>query len=249
MSNIKSAIEKLQNLSETSTFDVFVHQVGRKVKFKPMTGKHEKELIRIFSTPLTTFKEISPYIHNLVQELCEDKSIEFSSVEIPNILLNIRRATAGDVYFDDDTKTDINIGDVIERNNLLKFNKDELKTTIVVDFDTTKFEIQLEVPKNIQTERMFYDYIKNISVETINDAIIKTFSVEMAKIVKKIIIDNKNEETFEIIMDEITSVKQKIQILDALPSKVNMEIRESIKKMKKFEQECLTVDGKSIKIN
>ena len=83
MSNIKSAIDQLQAITESQLIDVYIHRVGKEIKFKTMTAKHEKDLIKIFSTPMSTYKEITPYIHGLIHELCEDKSIQFSTVEIP----------------------------------------------------------------------------------------------------------------------------------------------------------------------
>ena len=99
-----------------------------------------------------------------------------------------------------------------------------MKTEINVDFGTISFKIKLECPSNMSEEKLYYEYIKNSNIETIEEALIKAVSVEMVKIIKCIEIDQ--EEPIIINMDEINSVKQKISVLEKLPAKVTQSIRE-----------------------
>ena len=249
MSNLNSVLEKLQGINNNETFPVYIHALEKDVQFKPLTAKHEKEILKVFSTPMNAYKEAPKYLHTLVHELCEDKSLEFSQLEVANILLYIRKFSSGDLYHDDESNTDVNISDVIERNRSFKFSKKELSSEITVKVGDNTFIITIQIPENISKEQIYYDFIKNSNVDSIEDAQTKWFSVEMVKVLKQIVIKNNSDEDFIINMDNIPSVKQKIQVYESLTSKVTQEIREKIKEMKEFERKCLTYEGKNIKLD
>jgi len=237
MSDIKSFLDELKQLNEKDCFSVYVPSVDRKVKFKALSVKQHKDIVKAMLSGMEgniiTAKIFNDIIHD---NACEQ--LEFKYYDRNKILVDIRQQSVGNR---------VQINDV---NYLLTdlpefklFTKPETKFTYKGITATVNIPT-LDVDSTI-TEKSVIDITKFTSDDKkVGESINLLLTYEIMKFIQTIEIEGN-----KLIFSELGTYDKK-NIIENLPLKLNNDILEYITEYKELEQEQFTYsDGAKLEIN
>lgn len=252
--NIQDILTQLDRVNSSYSYDVWIPSLGKDVSFKEMTTAQQKRIIKsIIDSPVYN-SEFIKACYTIIKENCDDKTIEvdkFTIIDKLLILLKMRSVSIGN-EMTVKIKSKISKGtEVKSKVNLEKIYTDSVKivkniSPIVIEKD--KFKIECSVP-NILSEYNIEKYIQNKHGEEeiktnaqLRKNVGEKFITELSKYINKLTIEDT-----EIVFEDI-SWKDKINILEKLPSKIMEDVYMYIETITK-EIKKITIIDKTITIN
>lgn len=96
MSDITGFLSDLQNIVDEEFVDVRVPSLKKTIKFKPLTVKQHKEILKNHLDGLVGGIKLGYILSNIITENCLDKTIELQLYDKNYILIELRRQANGD---------------------------------------------------------------------------------------------------------------------------------------------------------
>lgn len=239
MSQVTNILTKLKDISDTNLVDIYVASQARIVKFRQLSIKQQKDLFKTgldgVAAGITLSEEITNIIFNNSME-----DIDFSVFDKLPIILKLRANALGTncVLNNDNNQKVINFDCLLNKNIELP---DEDKKHIVFE---SEIELNISYPTLSKDSKINRSHIdKARKQEGISDAIGNLYIYEIAKYIDSITIGNEN------INCNLLAVKELINIIENLPAKLNEEVLNFMSKLRKTEEEFLTVSNNVIIID
>ena len=218
LNNLKSVQKKV---------DVFIPSIQANVKFKPLTLKHQKNILD--NVELNAISIIIFYnkLNDIILELGEG---DFNIVDRPNIILSLRER----------------INSKYGKFDLLKLitsNREIEPIDLNKTIETNDFIFELASPTfKVDSESNNY-LIENFKTES--KLLGKLYVSELTKFTKSITIKNNNETV------EFSNIKmeEKFDIIENISSSSITEVYDYIKEVREFEKKFITQKGDIVEIN
>jgi len=239
MSQVTNILTKLKDISDTNLVDIYVASEGRNVKFRQLSIKQQKDLFKTGLDGVAAGITLSEEITNIIfTNSTED--IDFSVFDKLPIILKLRANALGtNCMLNND-----NNQKVIDFSYLLKKDielPDEDRKHIVFE---SEIELDISYPTLLKDSKINRSHIdKAKKQEGISDAIGNLYIYEIAKYIDSITIGN------ETINCNLLAVKELVNIIENLPAKLNEEVLNFMSKLRKTEEEFLTVSNNIIIID
>jgi len=237
MSNVKSFIDELKQLSNSDCFNVYVPSLDKEIKFRAFSVKQHKDLMKSALDGV----EGTLRMYKIFNDIISANSLEpvdFSIYDRTKILVDLRKQCISEI---------VNILDV-------KYNLNDLPVFNFVFDDSKEFKYKkisasvslpsLETDSNI-TEKSILEFNKYSSEEKkIGNSLSILLVYELMKFISTLTI----EDTV-IDFSEINTTDKKA-IIDNLPLKLINDILDYIAKFKDYEQSLFTFsDGTKLNID
>jgi hypothetical protein len=237
MSDIKSFLDELKQLNEKDCFNVYVPSVKRKVKFKTLSVKQHKDIIKTMLGGVEGNILTTKIFNDIIKENCSEK-IDFKYYDRNKILVDIRQQSVGNKVKIDEQDyllTDLPVFN-LEVKEEAEFTYKGIAVTVgipTLDIDT------------VITEKSVVEVAKFTSDEKkVGDSVNLLLTYEIMKVVRTI----KIGDTI-LVFSELGTYDKK-NIIENLPLKLNTDILEYIAEYKELEQEQFTYsDGVKLEID
>ena len=241
MEKLTSALNTLDSLSKS--FEIFVPSLNRKVKFKGLNTKQQKDAVKSALEKATAGVSFLLLLNSILRENIQEPADLLLS-DRSYIAVCLRVLSLSSTYKKEDEI--INLDFVLNNNISLPA---ELKTAeIVVD----NIKITASIPSLNRDNSINIESKKKLAPLPDNDdlpkeAVGELYINELTKYIDKIDINN-NGNVISIIFDEL-NLAQKIQLVEKLPLTINTKLIEFINSAKLFEKGYFTNNGKEVDIN
>lgn len=237
MSNIKSFIDELKQLSNSDHFSVFVPSLNKEIKFRAFSVKQHKDLMKSALDGV----EGSLKMYNIFNDIISSNSlepVEFSIYDRTKILVDLRKQCISEFVTISDAE--YNLNDLPQFNFIFDCNQKFKYKKISADVSLPS----LEVDSNI-TEKSVIEFSKFSSEDKkIGNSLSILLVYELMKYINTITIDDT-----VINFAEINTVDKKA-IIDNLPLRLINDILDYIAKFKDYEQSLFTFsDGTKLTID
>lgn len=247
--NFNDALNLINLVSESFTVDIWIPSKKKTIKFKEMDAKQQKKLLgvaidnSVYNTGFTnSFYEI---LKNNILDNVEDDFIEnLSLLDKASIAIKLRRQISENINIIFDSKNKINksfnLNEIVKKfenceipeNQTVEVKNEKNSIKILLSYPTIKTE--LEFDKEFLKNNKKADQVK--TQEDVQDIITEAFISETTKYISEIWISEK-----EINFISLTP-KQKVQIIEKLPSNIMQKILDNISKWKNFSDDLLRVE-------
>ena len=234
MSQVTNILTKLRDISDTNLVDIFVASQNRIIKFRQLSIKQQKDLFKTgldgVAAGLTLSEEITNIIYTNSME-----NVEFSIFDKIPIIVKLRANALGTNCIlpnNNNNNQNINFEQLIAKNIKLPLPEDYTKHIVF----ESEIELDISYPsleKDSKINRSHLDKAKK--QEGISDAIGNLYIYEIAKYIDNITIEQ------ETINCNLLAVKDLVNIIENLPAKLNEEVINFMSKLRKSEEDYLTV--------
>lgn len=237
MDNFSDAISSLNNL--TVQYDIFVPSVNRKVKFKGLNTKQQKEAVKSALETGFIGVSFSNFLNTIIKDnACEN--VEFLLTDKNYIITCLRVLSLSKDIKIEDAIIDFsfilsNAAALPEHLKQKEINDNNLKVNLQVPSLTKDTEINRETAKKISQDKS-----ESLSKEAVGEMFIN----ELVKYISKISIDN-NGKIVELNFKDVT-FEQKVQLVEKLPLTLNSKIFDYINEVRNFEKTAFLKDGKQL---
>lgn len=237
MDNFSDAISSLSNL--TVQYDIFVPSVNRKVKFKGLNTKQQKEAVKSALETGFIGVSFSNFLNTIIKDnTCEN--IEFLLTDKNYIITCLRVLSLSKDIKIEDVTIDFsfilsNAAALPEHLKQKEINDNNLKVNLQIPSLTKDTEINRETAKKINQDKS-----ESLSKEAVGEMFIN----ELVKYIDKISIDNSGK-IVELNFKDIT-FEQKVQLVEKLPLTLNSKIFDYINEVRNFEKTAFIKDGKQL---
>lgn len=241
MSQVTNILTKLRDISDTNLVDIFVASQNRIIKFRQLSIKQQKDLFKTgldgVAAGLTLSEEITNIIYTNSME-----NVDFSIFDKIPIIVKLRANALGTncTLLNDNNQQTINFNQLIAKDIKLPLPEDHKKHIVF----ESEIELDISYPslaKDSKINRSHLDKAKK--QEGISDAIGNLYIYEIAKYIDAITIGQ------ETINCNLLAVKELVNIIENLPAKLNEEVINFMSKLRKSEEEYLTVSNNVIIID
>ncbi len=225
---MKMFLEKAQEINEKK-LDVWVNSISKVVPSAPLSFKQQKGLISTVADGTVGALKFTRNLNNLIIEKTGREDLKVT--DRLSIILELRRNSLGNLIKIEDVSVEIDgcVGRSI---------RDEpYKGTII----TSDFIVEVDIPTLKQENEIISTVIQLLKKDGESDIgqnISNIYTYELVKYVKSI----KFSE-HELVFSELP-IKDRLKIVENLPVTINKKIGDYIQKLKKREQEILTVSVK-----
>lgn len=237
MSDVKSFIEELKQLSNTEYYNVYVPSLDKEIKFRAFSVKQHKDLMKSALDGVEgTLKMYKVFNDIIVSNSFEP--INFMIYDRTKILVDLRKQCISETI--EISETEYNLNDLPAFN----FNFDENRT-----FKYKKIEVDVSIPSlnmdSIITEKSIIEFGKYSSEDKkVGNSLSILLVYELMKYIDAITMDDA-----VINFNEINTVDKKA-VIDNLPLKLINDILDYIAKFKDYEQSLFTFsDGTKLTID
>jgi hypothetical protein len=240
--NASDIINKLNKINEENSVEIFVPSVGRKVKFKPLNIKQQKDLIKTTMDGAAAGASLSQVLGSIIITNTEE-DISFKIYDKYAIIVGLRSSTICDTY--NHLNNNIKISKALEKN-IKKFQQKDLEKECIIDSNTIK--IILEVPsieRDMQINEQFIGGVKRLPKNTDYGSILgELYVYEIIKFVKSLQIDGSDNYIFESL-----GLKDCVSVVESLPVSINSQIIEYIQKVREIENIFIEIENGLMEIN
>lgn len=230
-------IDKLKEIRDSNLVDVFVPSLGTNIKFKQLSVKQQKDLIKTGLEGALS----GIYLDNVINSIITDNSTfshKFLVTDKISIIVALRAASFGTKYSVDDETIDIS--SILDKK--LVFDLQDTKELAFGD----KIKVNLAVPtleKDTSTNNVQINELTNSKDLKVSDAIGSLYVYEVVKFINSIEISGTTVNFNEI------SPKDAVRVVESLPATLNSEIIKYIQEYRTKEGDFLTVGEKTVSID
>jgi hypothetical protein len=230
-------IDKLKEIRDSNLVDVFVPSLGTNIKFKQLSVKQQKDLIKTGLEGALS----GIYLDNVINSIITDNSTfahKFLVTDKISIIIALRAASFGTQYSVDDETVDIS--PILGRK--LVYDLQEAKELTFSD----KIKVNITVPtleKDTLTNNVQINELTSNKDLKVSDAIGSLYVYEVVKFISGIEISGTVVNFGEI------SPKDAVRVVESLPATLNSEIIKYIQEYRTKESEFLTIGEKTVLID
>jgi hypothetical protein len=224
-------------------FEIFVPSANKKVKFKGLTTKQQKDAVKSALDKSFAGISFALFANDVIRENSTE-NISFLVSDRSYLITALRVVSLNKIYKKENEEIDLSF---ITNNNFSL--PDDLKSTEIVEEGV---KVLIKIPTLIKDSQFNTETRKKLLPLADNDdlpkeAVGEVFIHELAKYIDTISIDI-NSKPVEITFNELT-INQKVQVLEKLPVTINNKIIEFINKVKAFEKTYFVNGDKQIEID
>jgi hypothetical protein len=247
--NFNEALNLVNSVSESFTVDVWIPSKQKTIKFKEMDAKQQKKLLgvaidnSVYNTGFTnSFYEILK--NNIIDDVEENFIDNLYILDKASIAITLRRQISETLNIVFDSKNKINksfdLNEILEKFKICNIPKDEIvevkneKNSIKILLKYPTIKTELEFDKEFTKNNKKADQVK--TQEDVQDIITEAFISETTKYINEIWICDKEISFMALIP------KQKVQIIEKLPSNIMQKILENVSKWKTLSDDILKVE-------
>lgn len=234
---VTDILNKLQEYNNTNLVEIYVPSAKSLVKFKQLSVKQQKDLIKTALDGAMSGLTLNNIINRIVVDNSVSKHSFLVTDKLP-VIMSLRTSAMGTKYVDEqDTQVDL----TSITNSVLKF---AANTTQVIEFEDV-IKVTVAVPTiedDIKVNELHHADLKKKDAE-ISELMGSFYVYEIAKFVKVIEISD------DIIDFSKIKLSERIQVVETLPAKLNNRIIEYIQQFRTAENAYLTVDDTQISVD
>ena len=248
--NYKKLLKELDRVNTENTISVYVPSVKKTVKFKAITVKQQKDIIKSASDPTLMNLAFNVTVNNIIKDNCIDGGVNFKLHDKVPILLALRAHTISKTYTVNDGEDDVKIDLLSHLKNLksVSVDKDTLNFTLSVDNITiectapsldTDTAVNRDALRALANKGVDVDEITQFKlIETVGDM----YTYELVKYIDSVSITPEGSEDSDVIDFADINTIQKLNILEALPMTLSQQFVDHVGVYKEFENKALTPD-------
>lgn len=222
--NVKSFLENIKEI-KNENFEVFQVSSKSNIQCSPLTFKQQKELMGTVAEGTIGVLKFQKYLNNILEQ---NTGVDLSIIDKIPVILKLRAESIGyDIKIDDAV---VNIEKNIKESLKIK----QPKSKIISD----KIEIVLNIPSLKEENKIISHAVEHLKKDEkdVGKSLVGIFSYEILKYIESVKF-GENELKFTDL-----SVKDRLEVVENLPLKINKQIVSYIEKIKNMENECLKVD-------
>jgi len=241
MEKFNDALVSLDGLNKE--LELFVPSLGKKVKFKGLTTKQQKDAVKSALEKVFSGISFSLLVNSIINENSFEK-VEFLTCDRSYLLVALRAASLQKLYKKDDKEIDLSF--VLSNNFSVP---SALKTAEITD---DNIKVKLSIPTlardtaiNIETKKKIAPLPDddNLAKEAVGEIYIN----ELAKYIDVVSITSAGN-VIDLEFDKLF-LSQKIQVIEKLPLSINNKLIDFINEAKAFEKKYFERDGVSVDID
>lgn len=241
MDNFASALTSLESLNKT--FDIFVPSLNKKIKFKGLTTKQQKDAVKTALDKNITGITFSNLLNKIISENSLEKN-NFLLIDRSYIILSLRVQSLSNTLQTEEGVVDLSF---VPSNNISL--PDSLKKQEITDGN---IKLSVSIPTLDKDTFVNNETRKKLAPIPDNDDFAKEsigeiFVNELIKYIDVITI-NEGPQPVNITLNELT-FEQKVQLVEKLPLNINSKLVEYINNVKTFERKYVTDNGKEIELD
>jgi hypothetical protein len=234
---VSDLLGKLEALNNSNLVEVYVPSQSATVKFKQLSVKQQKDLIKTGLDGALA----GATINNAFNEIIETNALDvctFNVFDKAPIITALRVHAFGGDYTEGEVKVDMSKLD----DRQLVINT---PTTGAVVYQNA-VSIKLEVPslkKDTLINNAIIAKLKNNQNIEVGDAVGSLYVHEIVKFISSVTVGS------DVVDFATSSTKDCMQVVESLPAKLLTEIVEFIQKFRDQETEFLTIDGTTVALD
>lgn len=248
--NYKKLLKELDRVNTENTISVYVPSVKKTVKFKAITVKQQKDIIKSASDPTLMNLAFNVTVNNIIKDNCIDSGVNFKLHDKVPILLALRAHTISKDYTfsDDEGESKVDLLSHLKSLKSVGIDKETLSFTLSVDnitIECTAPSLDIDTAVNRDALRALGN--KGVDVDEITQfKLIETvgdmYTYELIKYIDNVSITPADAEAPDVIDFADVNTIQKLNILEALPMSLSRQFVDHVGEYKKFENRALTPD-------
>jgi hypothetical protein len=241
-----SALNALEQVSESFKVDAWIPSLNQNLSFKQIDGKQQKELLGAAMDTSVYNSTFTKVFYNIIKNnlIATDKSIvdKFTIADKASIALHLRSKISNtlNVFFDDKKFT---IDDVELNSVLEKFKSYKIPTPVTYTAQNDVFKIAVEIKQptiksEVDFDEQFKDNLKAEDIKTtenLQKVVTGAFIGEITKYIDNITIND------QIVPISTLPFEQKVKLIERLPSNIIQDTVNLISTWKKDLETFLTV--------
>jgi len=246
-SNVSDILKQLDTLNQSTGIDVFVPSLAKKVKFKNLNLKQQKDLLKASVDETLTKLSFIVNFYSIIQENLIDSAVEVNKLytfDRPAIALALRASGLDSKYSSEENVYDLS--ELLNQIPTINVSKQELNTVI----DIQNLTVVLEVPR-LNTDRdvslAAINKLKGIQDKDIKTLVGELFIHEIIKFIKTVTFKTETED--QAVTFANLKVEDKIAIIEKFPSNLTGKVLEFIKNYRDFEAKFTTIGDTNIEID
>lgn len=234
---VTDILGKLQAYNNTNLVEAYVPSIGGVAKFKQLSVKQQKDLIKTALDGAMSGLTLNNIINHIVVDNSVIKHNFLVTDKLP-VIMSLRVAAMGANYVNEnDVNVDLNT--IVDSE--LVFNNE---TTTVIDHEDV-IKVTVAVPTiadDIKINETHHAELKKKESE-VSDLLGSFYVYEITKFIRSIEIGD------ELIDFSKIKLSEKIQIVESLSAKLNSKIIEFIQQFRQAENTYMTVDGVQVTVD
>ena len=250
MSNsFKELMGEIKSAYDEQELDIFVPTAGRKVKFRPLNLKQQKEIINKLTDLSHASLDFNIVVDQIIQDNLLEKDVTLYIVDKPAILLTLRsNYTNGIMKYKEDNET----YEIDLMNHVKTFDNASMPTQDAT-IETPSGIVHMSIPTVISDKR--YNKFLKSRVPRSNDQndlykiIGDMYVYEVVKFVKAFTLRPNTEDPRHIDMKDLTN-EQRLEVVQAFDITTAEKMLDFVSYVRQYEDKFTesVVDGKKLNI-
>lgn len=234
---ISDLLGKLQSINNSNLIDVFVPSQGRYVKFRQLSVRQQKDLIKTGLDGALAGATIANAFNAIIQENAAER-VAFDVFDRAPIVLGLRVQSFGSTYADGEKTWDL--ATITQRT--LQYN---VPTSVTIQHEDV-IQVQASVPtleRDTSINQSLIAQIKKTQDMGIGDAVGSLYVYELVKFVDSVTVAG------DVVDFAKCTAADALRVVESLPAKLLVELVEFIQKFRTQEVEYLTIDGATLSMD
>ena len=252
-SNYKNLLKELDRVNTENTVTVYVPSIKKSTKFKALTVKQQKDLIKSASDPTLMNMLFNIVTNNIIKDNSLD-NIDFKLHDKAPILIALRAHTVSSTYTaspvsgESDNTMEVDLLKHLKLIKGIKFDNTTSKFTLSVD----NIVVECESPSLQLDTDITRDCLKRISdkstdvgditqfkvIETVGDM----YAYELVKYIDNIVINPEDDDRQIIDFADLNTI-QKVTVFEALPMTLSQKFINSVTSYKEYETSVTVIEA------
>lgn len=226
---VTDLLGKLKQINNSNVVEVFVPSQNRIVKFKQLSVKQQKELIKTSLDGALAGVTLGNAFNNIVLENAVDCD-DFNIFDRAPIILTLRQQSFGSMYTEGDVVVDLT--NITQKKHIIET---PFASTMSFDDDIT---IDVEVP-SLQCDTRINDVVaaqlKKNQDANLGDAVGSLYLYEIVKFIKSV------EVASDAVEFSNHTAADQLKVVESLPAKIITQVVDFIQQFRTLETNYLTI--------
>lgn len=226
---VTDLLGKLKQINNSNVVEVFVPSQNRIVKFKQLSVKQQKELIKTSLDGALAGVTLGNAFNNIVLENAVDCD-DFNIFDRAPIILTLRQQSFGSMYTEGDVVVDLT--NITQKKHTIET---PFASTMSFDDDIT---IDVEVP-SLQCDTRINDVVaaqlKKNQDANLGDAVGSLYLYEIVKFIKSV------EVASDVVEFSNYTAADQLKVVESLPAKIITQVVDFIQQFRTLETNYLTI--------
>ena len=245
-SNVSDILKQLDTLNQATGIDIFIPSLNKTVKFKNLTLKQQKDLLKAsVDETLTKLSFIVNFYSIIKDSILDTLNINtLYTFDRPAIAIALRAKGLDSNYTVEEDVIDLN--DLLKQISEIDASQQQLKSIVEIENLTVELEVpHLDVDRDISSVAV--NKLNNTQERDIKTLVGELFIHEIIKFIKTVTF--KTETGDQSISFNGLRVEDKISIIEKFPSTLTSKVLEFIKTYRDFEAKFTTLGDTNIEID